>query len=211
MKLFLSSYRISNPDKFAEFVGKKLKDIKIGLIFNSKDCKPVEIRQAKLDEHLDYYKNLGVQIEEIDLREYSQSNDVLKKFSEFDVIWLNGGNTYCLRLALAESGADKVLLEALVNGIVYGGDSAGAIIAGPTLKYFDAADDISVVSEAIYDGLGLTDIAILPHWASEEYGHVLSGIEEKLKSDGYKTMRLRDEEYVMIEDGQITTKTGPLQ
>lgn len=127
------------------------------------------------------------------------------------MIWLNGGNTYCLRLALAESGADKVLLEALVNGIVYGGDSAGAIIAGPTLKYFDAADDISVVSEVMYDGLGLTDIAILSHWASEEYGHVLSGIEEKLKSDGYKTIRLKDEEYVMIEDGQITTKASPSQ
>lgn len=203
MKLFLSSWRISDPQKFSNFVGKPLTEIKLGLIFNSKDYKPAEERKAKLDEHFAYYQNLGIQIEEIDLREYSESADILKKFKEFDVLWLNGGNSFYLRLILAESGADKVLSEAIESGVVYGGDSAGALVAGPTLKHFEAADDASVVSRVIYDGLGFTDTVILPHWGSEEYGHILEGIEQKLQKDAYKTLRLTDDEFVMIENGQI--------
>lgn len=203
MKLFLSSHRLPDPDKFAAFIGKDLNNIKLGLIFNSKDYKPTEERQMKLEEHFAYYSNLGIQVEEINLLEYRTPSDLLSKFKEFDVLWFNGGNVYQLRWAVVKSGADKVLQEALDAGIVYGGDSAGAILAGPTLKYFDTADDTSVVSEIIWDGLALTDIAILPHWGSQEYGDVLGSIEEKLQDDGYKTKRLTDSEYIMVENGQI--------
>lgn len=205
MKLFLSSYRISDPAQFAVFVGKKLNDIKLGLVFNSKDYKSKEERREKLEEHFVYYRNLGIQIEEVNLLHFKNLTELRNKFEEFDVLWFNGGNTYSLRWAITESGAEKVLREVLKNGIVYGGDSAGAILAGPTLKYYDAADDISVVPKVLYDGLGLTDVAVLPHWGSEEYGHILGGIEEKLQKDGFKTIRLADEEYLMIENGEIVS------
>jgi peptidase E len=87
--------------------------------------------------------------------------------------------------------------------VIYGGDSAGAIIAGPTLKYYDSADDPKLAQEAMYDALNLVDVAILPHWGSGEYGHVLGTIEEKLKADGYKTRRLTDNEYLLVENGKV--------
>ncbi len=47
MKLFLSSNRIPNPKEFSKFVGKKLEDIKLGLILNAKDYKTAEEREER--------------------------------------------------------------------------------------------------------------------------------------------------------------------
>lgn len=205
MKLYLSSYRIPDPKAFSKFVGKDLSQIKLGLIFNAKDYKPKEEREIKLTDTLNYFNSLGINVEEISLLDYiNKSAELLKKFKEFDVLWFNGGNTYYLRWALAKSKSEEVLKEALESGVVYGGDSAGAIVVGPTLKYYDTADDPKFAPEAIYDALNWVDVAILPHWGSREYDHVLRATEENLKADGYETRRLTNDEWLTFEVGKKT-------
>ena len=54
---------------------------------------------------------------------------------EIDAIWISGGNGYYLRWILKETGTDTFIRELLKKGVVYSGWSAGACIAGPTLKY----------------------------------------------------------------------------
>src|SRR3989338_5583221 len=204
MKLYLSSYRIPDPVAFSRFIGKKLSEIRLALILNAKDYKPKEERVKKLSELLEYFTRLGFQTQGLNLLDYDNPADLLEKFKEFDVLWFNGGNTFCLRWAVAKSGAEKVFKEALESGVIYGGDSAGAILAGPTLKYYDKADDPNVAPEIFYTGLNLIDLAVLPHWGSVELDHILGEVEENLKKDGYKTMRLTDSEYLLIENDEIT-------
>lgn len=199
VKLYLSSYRIPDPEKFVKFVGRPADEIRFGLILNAKDAKPKAERAMKRDELLDYFRGLGFKVEEIDLRDYKNgSGDLGLKFLEFDVVWLNGGNTYSLRSALAESRAEKPLKEAMKKGVAYGGDSAGAIAAGPTLKHFDNADDPTVVSKPVYEGLGFIDYAILPHCDSEKFGELLKETRRKLFADGFKTIRLNDDEALFV-------------
>ena len=80
------------------------------------------------------------------------------------------------------------------------------MITGSTLKYFDMADEPGSPPEMIYEGLGYLDLAIMPHWDSKDYGHVIGAIEGKLRGDGYETVRLTDEEYLLIEDGKILNR-----
>jgi len=198
MKLYLSSYRIPDFQKFVDFVGKPAEEIRLGLILNAKDDKTREERAIKRDELIAYFQGLGFKTEEIDLRDYYLSGDIYLKFLEFDVVWLNGGNTYSLRSALALSKAEAPLKKALKSGVIYGGDSAGAIVAGPTLKYFDNVDDTTVVKNPVYDGLGFVDYAVLPHWNSEEYGESLKETERNLTNNGYNTVRVTNEEYLFF-------------
>ena len=204
MKLYLSSYRIPDLKKFSDFVGKEPAEIKMGLILNSKDYKPAAERLAKAEELLKYFSGLGLQVEEIDLRDYVQDNSkLLEKFQEMDVIWLNGGNTFRLNWIISEAKCENILKQALKNGVVYGGDSAGAIIVGPTLKYYNSADDPSVAEKIIYKGLNFVDFAVLPHWGSVEYGAALEDIKRNLEKDNYKTITLTDDEFLLINDGKI--------
>jgi dipeptidase E len=203
MKLYLSSYRIPDIKKFTDFVGKDAEAIRFGLVLNSKDYRDEEYRNEKLEELIKYFSGFGFIVEEIDLRNFSDSNKLQEKLMELDVVWMNGGNTYMLRYILSKSGCDSVLSNVLESGVVYGGDSAGAVVAGSTLKYYSGADDPAVVDNAIYEGLGLVDFSVLPHWGSAEYAPVLEKIESSLSADGIKTIRLTDEEFILVENGKI--------
>jgi len=207
MKLYLSSHGIPDVKDFLEFVGKPARKIKFGLIMNAKDHNvPVE-RAAKRNEMLAYFKGFGLSVHEIDLRDYyggSSNSDLIAEFRRFDVLWLNGGNTYSLRWALAESKAEQPLEEALKGGVIYGGNSAGAIVAGPTLKYFDNVDDPSHAPQAIYKGLGLIDRAILPHWGSKGFGKAVKSTKRRLERDGYQTIALTDGDALTVEVTEVS-------
>ena len=203
MKLFLSSYWIPDVEKFVGFVGKEANAIKFGLILNAKDYRDTDYRNEKLIELTSYFSGLGFKVEEIDLRDYTDPQELQERLETFDVIWANGGNTYMLRYAIQKSGGNIAIPIAIKNGVIYGGDSAGSIVVGPTLKYFSGADDPTVAPNVIYDGLNIVDFSILPHWGSEEYGDVLGNIEKSLIDDEFKTLRLTNEEFVLVVDGQI--------
>jgi dipeptidase E len=139
-------------------------------------------------------------VEIIDLKQYRDDPDKLKaKLFSADVIWCGGGNTYYLRWLLKETGADKIISEHVKQGKVYGGGSAGAIVAGPTLKHFDAADDTDAVPELIMDGLHFTDSVIVPHMDNAKFASIIHGINDKLKADGYKTVPLGDAQALIID------------
>ena len=199
MKLFLSSFRIPNLEEFVRFVGKPASKIKFALILNSKDSRTLEYRNDKREELFSYFGNFGFEVSEIDLREYSDAETLENKLKEFDVVWFNGGNTYVLRSSIRKSGGDIAIPNALEAGVVYGGDSAGSIIVGPTLKHYSGADDPSAAENIIYEGLGLVEFSILPHWGSGEHGEILLKIESELQRDGFVTKRLTDEEYLCVE------------
>ncbi len=202
MKLFLSSLAISDPQsvELAKLVGKKPKDIKLALVENAADTY-AEGSRAWVDQNRAAIQGHDFDVEIIDIRQYKGKLPQLKdKLTAKDVIWFGGGNTYYLRWLLKDTGIDKLLAELVEHGKVYGGGSAGAIIAGPTLKHFETADDPKDAPEVILDGLGFTDSVVVPHMDNAKFASVIHGIHDKLKSDGYKTVPLGDSQAVVIND-----------
>ena len=143
----------------------------------------------------------GYQIEQVDLRTYKGNVEGLReKLAAKDALWLGGGNTFYLRWILKDTGADVIIKKLVTNGMVYGGGSAGAVVAGPTLKYFEDADDPNDSPEVILEGLHLTEAVVVPHAGGQEYGEAMKKIDGFLTSDGYETIPLTDAQAVILYD-----------
>lgn len=205
MKLFLSSTSIPNElvTPFTELVGKNLEDISFALIENAAD--PYGNNAGFVLETRTVLQSLGMQLELIDINKYkNKSEDLKEKLGTFDVIWFGGGNIYYLRWLMQVTGFDSIARELLEKGIVYGGGSAGAIIAGSTLKYFDLVDDPNVSPELIYSGLDLIDLVIVPHWGTEKIQGKLSEIQSLYTNDDIDTVTITDNQAIIV-DGEKWT------
>ena len=81
---------------------------------------------------------------------------------------------------------------------MYGGGSAGSIVAGPTLKHFEAADDPNEAPEVILEGLGFTESVVVPHMDNVKFKDLIHSIHDQLKADGFKTVPLTDAQALVI-------------
>lgn len=183
-----------------DLVGKnKPEDVRIALIENAADVYE-EGNKGWVYESRNAIAAHGFQVDVVDLEEYRLGKQgLLHRLEDADVVWLGGGNTYYLRWILKETRADSIIAELVKRGKMYGGGSAGAIVAGPTIQFFEPADDPSSAPEIILDGLNLTQIVVVPHWANDKYGHVMGPIEQRLKDAGYATLHITDEEALVID------------
>jgi dipeptidase E len=171
MKLYLSSYNLGdNPEQLIDLIGINKK---IAVIANASDIKTVDERIQKVKEEFDQLIEIGLQPEELDLRNYfGRQKQLKKKLNEFKTIWVKGGNTFVLRRAMAQSGFDTLIKDKINDSdFVYAGYSAGSCVATPTLKGLEIVDDPNTIStgynpEIIWEGLGFVDYSIAPHYKS---------------------------------------------
>jgi len=87
--------------------------------------------------------------------------DIRAAVNESEVIYVGGGNTFRLLKALQDLRLMETISKRVVAGIPYIGDSAGSIIAGPTIQ---TTNDMPVVEPAGFRALGLLPFQINPHY-----------------------------------------------
>lgn len=172
MKLYLSSYFLGNdPDKFAAlFASNK----KVAIIMNAADAYGPAKRPDYLKKEIASLAEVGLKGEELDLRDYFDSRDMLAaKLGQYGGVWVMGGNSFVLRRAMSQSGFDQYAPPLIRdNQLAYGGFSAGAVVATKTLKGIELVDDPNQLPEGydakiIWKGLGLYDKSIAPHYKSD--------------------------------------------
>lgn len=197
MKLYLSSYFLgSHPEEIAKLVGSNKR---VGIIMNAGDMYGGEKHLTYLASEVEKMKAIGLMAEELDLRDYFADNEALKaRLERYGLVWVTGGNSFVLRRAMKMSGFD-IFIKDLVSreALVYGGFSAGSCVAAQTLKGIDLVDDPEQVpegydKEVIWEGLGLVDFSIAPHYRSghpesEEMEEVVEYFEEN--DMPYRTLR----------------------
>jgi len=167
----------------------------------------VERRRRWEESDVKDLSDLGLEIEHLDLREYFGHPDRLRtKISEFGVIWVSGGNLFVLRLAFRLSGFDEIVGElARRKDILYGGYSAGVCILAPTLRGIDLMDELSAKPygeryETMWDGLGLIDYSIVPHYQSDHpESQAASRVVDFMIENKMPFKALRDGEVIIIE------------
>lgn len=205
MQLYLSSYRLGNnpADLVANFVSNK----RIGVIGNAMDGVSVEERKTHVQGTIQMLAAIGLEPEEVDLRDYfDQSEELKHKLNQFGGVWVRGGNTFILRRAMAASGMDTYIESKVKDkSFVYGGYSAGICVLAPDLHGLDIVDDPHVVppgyqKEIIWDGLAILDYLIVPHYKSD---HPESAMVDKtvdyLVAHNIKHKTLRDGEVIVGE------------
>lgn len=203
MKLYLSSYRVPTPRDLSELAGKDFATMKIALITNAKDYYIAKARQFKTSEAIQFFRSIGAQsITEMDLRTLSSPDVVENELKDYDLIWANGGNTFMLRYEMQRSGFDVAIHKLLERGIVYGGESAGAIVAGLSLKGTESMDVPEFADKLVWDGMNLVDKIILPHSDNPTYSEPVTKLANELEKNS--TVILKDSQAYVVNGSQVS-------
>lgn len=202
-KLLLTSVAISDTQaaELAKLVGKPPTQIKLALIENAADVEAEP--KAWLVRNREMILSHGFDVEIIDLNKYRRDSiGLMQTLRTKQVIWISGGNTFYIRWLLEATRADAIIKSLVSQGVVYGGGSAGAVLAGPTLKYFEAADDPSKAPEVHIDGLNLIDQVVVPHADNAAFAQAVQAIDRSLHLAGYKTVLLKDTQALVVNGDQ---------
>ena len=179
--MYLSSFKLGDlPQQYANLFGENKK---VAIIPNAKDNYGELHREQRLQEDVAALKEIGLSPEIVDLKNYFGQQALLEqKMAEFSGVWVVGGNTFILRVAMKESGFDEWVKKKVQDkNFVYGGYSAGICVLSTTLKGLNIKDNPEEVPEVykkdiIWDGVGILDYSIAPHYRSD---HPESGSVEK--------------------------------
>ena len=220
MRLYLSSYRVG--DRGGSLLALLGNGKRAALIENAQDhlspAQRARRRQELHDPHAEL-AGLGIEARPLDLRDYfGQPARLASELVAFDMVWVTGGNAFVLRRAMQISGFDGVIVDLLNrDAIVYGGYSAGAVVAGPRLAGIDCIDNPLVVPSGyhqtpVWDGLGLIDFTIVPHYRSP---HPESAAAEQatrqLSARGVRYRALRDGEVVVWTEQRMRVPQAALR
>jgi dipeptidase E len=209
MRLYLSSYRLGGGVPFLKALVRE--GGRVGIIENALDHIPAPERidyKSRIYESAAEFRSLGFDVVDLDLRDYFGSAASLRRhIAGLDLIWAVGGNAFILRKAMTQSGLDLILRSGLPEDtLAYGGFSAGAVVLAPSLKGIEMIDDphLSVAEyedEPIWDGLGILDFVIVPHYRS---AHRESPLAEELVSHYQRS----DTPHLALSDGEVFVIDG---
>ena len=133
------------------------------------------------------------------------ADQVEKDLNPFDVIFVCGGNTFYLLQQIQLSGSVNLIRKLVENGKIYIGSSAGSVVAGPDIYptyMLDRAEQAPNLKG--YQGLGLTDILVFPHWGTERFRErYLPQRMEHAFTPNHKIVLLTDSQYLKIQDQNI--------
>lgn len=159
-KIVLTSCGIINENLKGEFyklLNKEIEKIKVLYITTAIDGED-DSDTSWIDEEFKTILDLGIKKENI--KEYKIDYEI--DLSLYDMIYMMGGNTFYLLKKIRDTKFDIKLKEAINNGIIYVGSSAGSIILGNTIELalpYDKND----VNLTDFIGLELIDGIIVPH------------------------------------------------
>jgi dipeptidase E len=209
MKLYVSSFRIPTPHDLEKLLGKPLKETTVALLPNAKDYYIQRARDFKVNDLVKYMQGLGLQPEVVDLRDYDDPLLLRDKLAGYDLVWAMGGNTYMLRYEMKRSGFDRIVRDLLDAGVVYGGDSAGALVAGQSIAGVELADEPEFAETLVTDGLNLEPFVFLPHVDNPEFAEVLPVFRDIHKDKSI--IELKDSQAAVFESGNHRIVTASTQ
>ncbi|HYF62235.1 MAG TPA: Type 1 glutamine amidotransferase-like domain-containing protein [Herpetosiphonaceae bacterium] len=206
MKLFLYSAAVMTDHqrtRLCRLVGKDPDALTIASIVNAVDV--IDGSDAWIGSSTASLPAHHAHITPVDLRRWGTNRAGLyEHLAGHDVIWVSGGNTYYLRWMMHQTGVDTIIRDLVAQGVVYAGWSAGAIMAGPTLRFFEPVEDMGVVPQVFYDGLALTDAVPIPHMDLDEFTAGMTEAQRHLTQAGFTTVPLNEDQTLVIDGDQKT-------
>jgi len=177
------------------FLPKPLNETKILYVTTASkkvnDAGYVERTRQKMDE-------LNFSYTEFDIVGKSEK-ELKRAFSASDILYVEGGNTFYLLKAVRDTGFEKIVKEAIENGLVYWGVSAGAYIACPSIIMATWSDRFDRCGVTDWTAMNLVPFLIKAHYAPD----MLATLKEKSKNLELPLRVLNDEQAVLVKDGEI--------
>ena len=133
----------------------------------------------------------------------SNSSDLQNEIASANCIYVASGEVFRLLNALRSTGADRLLTDAVNQGKLYAGSSAGAIIAGPSIEPASIMDDPKTAPQLTdYTGLNLTPHVIVPHAQGTTGPYSIEVISKTVETYGreWNLLLLRDGQALFMDD-----------
>lgn len=205
MKLYLSSYKLGNNiDELKKWIEEK--GNKIVLIPNSRDVyEDSERLRRGINDNVEMLREIGFDVEVISLKKYFGNPEQLEiDFSKYNAFFAIGGNSFALRKAMQLSGFDEYLKKQVDNpNFLYSGYSAGICVLSPSLLGLELVDPpINPYNDedVIYEGIGLLDYVLVPHYKSNHSeSEKIDLVVKYMLENNIKFQPLRDGE-IIVED-----------
>lgn len=208
MRLYLSSYQLGErTDLLTQMVRGERRG---RVIANALDGYDEDRRKRDVQRQIAALAELGLEATDLDLRDHDRSS-IATEVGEPDFLWIRGGNVFTLRMAMARSGMDSVIVDALPrDAFVYAGYSAAACVLAPSLAGLEHCDPVqdcvSAYGSVRYDGLRVLDRPVVPHLESP--GHpetaLLGEVASRYDESQERYWALRDGQVLVIDGGAPT-------
>jgi dipeptidase E len=207
MKLTLFSQKLTpaHIEKIKTLFNKPLEEVKFLYINTAGNYKPYKSEWMIVGERK--WQALFPKFQEFDLeRAYRiDPNFNFKEFlSNYDYIFVSGGNVFILSYWMKKTGADQIIKELILKDkIVYGGESAGSIYTFSNLNTYATLDAPEKAPEQINEALDLVNFAVLPHWESEKFHSGLVEIDKNFKLENIQTIPITDDQALFVADDKL--------
>ena len=142
---------------------------------------------------------LGFSVDEFSITGMTQ-NSIEDRLKDKNGIFVCGGNTFYLLDQVIKTGFDQILQTKINEDILYIGSSAGSMIIGKRIDLVSTIDDRSKAPDLKSNGLGIIDIALLPHWGSSSF--------KQEYNKGFDSMYVKDVKIIPISDNQYLFVQG---
>lgn len=135
--------------------------------------------------------------------------DAQQAVNDAEAVFIGGGNTFRLLKALYDMDVLQSIWRRVAEGMPYIGSSAGANVAGPTIK---TTKDMPIVQPPSFDALGLVPFQISPHFLDPDPNstHMGETQEERilqfLEENDTPVAGLREGAMVRVENGSHILK-----
>lgn len=138
-----------------------------------------------------------------------EAQDPLEAVEGMEAMFIGGGNTFRLLKALYAFDLLSAIHRKIEHGVPYIGSSAGANVAGPTIR---TTNDMPIVEPPSFNSLGLVPFQINPHYLDPDPDstHMGETREERilqfLEENETPVVALREGAIIRVEQGSMTLK-----
>ena len=198
-QLFLCSYFAGVKKLFSDYAKEKNLENKVLFIPTAGNK---EDYTAYIDEAQQTFKDLGFEIEVLDIASCDRETAQAKIFQS-KILYISVGNTFYLLQELKKKQLLSLIKEQIRDGLIYVGESAGAIITAKDIDYNKLMDDKTVAKE-LSDTTGLNEVEfyILPHYGEEPFTDSSKKTFETYKKQ-LDLMRMNNLQAVIVNEKEI--------
>lgn len=197
MKFFLCAHAIypSIQEDFEDFVDSSMQELSVAFVTTAAN----QIRDKSWEgQDIELAKSIFNKVDIFDIEKMDRK-EMFETFCDYDILWINGGETAYLMKRVRETGLEEILPEILDTGVIYVGSSSGSMIWSKSLEIAEWYTDDSEEGASKVPGMGVLDFQIYPHF------------EDSMLED-IKKNKKKDEEYWLLRNGQaISYNDGEIE
>jgi dipeptidase E len=177
------------------------------IIPNGWDTYPRDRFETELGHTLDAFRGFGLATSQLDLKATNEKS-IKDSLKDKALLWVMAGNTFYLNYYLHQSGFANIIKGEMLDSLVYGGESAGAAVVGPTIHGVEKVDDLNESPKVVWEGLGLVDFGVIPHYGWEKYRQPLQ--DAKTEMEKYAEVKtITNQQALVIVNGKTEVIDNP--